>query len=66
MWHKDKEDVAYIFVLEVEHPSLDGNVIEIEAPDFTMAVMLIARRLPGVHVKRVLYEYPRHIARASA
>lgn len=66
MWHKDKEDVAYVFGLEVEHPSLDGNVIEIEAPDFTMAVMLLARRLPGVHVKRVLYEYPRHIAGATA
>ena len=66
MWHKENEEAAYVFGLEVEHPSLDGDVIEIEAPDFTRAVMLIAKVLPGVHVKRLLYQYSRHIARATA
>lgn len=66
MWHKDNGEVTYVFGIEVEHPSLDGNCIEIEAPDFTRAVMVIAKRLPGVHVKKVLYQYSRHIVGATA
>jgi len=57
-----------VFVFEVESPHLTPTrgVIEVEAPDFTTAVTLIAKRVPGVHVHKLVNEYWKHVEGGTA
>jgi len=58
-----------VFTFLVAHPSLHpphGAIVELEAPDFTAALLAIAGAMPGIHVIKLVREYWKHLEGGTA